>query len=154
MAKELTPRQIRFVQLYVQSGNATKAAQQAGYHGDENSLASMASRLLRNVKIAALVTDAQKDVVALFAAENYRNFLRELDMAQNAESEAVRLAAIKDMLDRGGTKPADKTEHSGKVGMEHGGNTDFLDRFAATHPELVDALFGKRAKTGDGSSES
>ncbi len=123
MAKALTPRQIRFVQLYVQSGNATKAARQAGYHGDDNSLAAVASRMLRNAKIAAFVEDAQKDVLALYASENYRNFLRELDLAQNAESEPVRLAAIKDMLDRGGLKPTDKIEHGGQMEVQHGVDT-------------------------------
>ena len=119
--KDLNPRQIRFVQEYVQNGgNATAAARQAGYRGDDASLAAAASRLLRNVKVRQMVEDAQRDVQALYQAEAYRNFLRELDLAVHAESETVRLAAIKDMQDRGGLKPVEKTEHSGKVGLDHG----------------------------------
>jgi hypothetical protein len=33
-------------------------------------------------------------------------------MVQNAESEAVRLNAVKDLLDRGGFKPVDKIEQT------------------------------------------
>ena len=32
------------------------------------------------------------------------------DLAENAESESVRLGAVKDLLDRGGLKPVDKVE--------------------------------------------
>ena len=32
------------------------------------------------------------------------------DLAQNAESESVRLGAVKDLLDRGGLKPVERVE--------------------------------------------
>jgi phage terminase small subunit len=117
---ELNPRQLRFVQLYVRLSNATEAARQAGYQGDDNALHVTGARLLRKATIAKMIDEAQRDVQALYAAENYANFLRELRMADTAESEAVRLQAIKDMLDRGGLKPVEKHEHAGSMEVEHG----------------------------------
>jgi hypothetical protein len=48
----LTPNQFRFCEFYIQTSNGTLSSKLAGYGGkDDNSHASMASRLLRNVKI-------------------------------------------------------------------------------------------------------
>lgn len=47
----LTPRQIAFVEAYIQSGDATEAAIMAGY--SRKTAASQGSRMLRNDKIAA-----------------------------------------------------------------------------------------------------
>lgn len=57
--KPLTPRQKAFVLAYVGEArfNGTRAAEIAGYAGPENSWASMASQLLRNLKIRAEVDE-------------------------------------------------------------------------------------------------
>ena len=47
----LNPKQTAFVMHYLECGNATKAMSLAGYRGDEKTLASNASRLLRHDKI-------------------------------------------------------------------------------------------------------
>lgn len=49
--KRLTDRQQRFLDAY--AGNATEAARAAGYAGDEQTLATTGSRLLRNAQIRA-----------------------------------------------------------------------------------------------------
>lgn len=56
MAK-LTNKQKAFVEEYLVDFNATRAAERAGYRGDENVLASQGSRLLRNVKVAEQVSE-------------------------------------------------------------------------------------------------
>ena len=53
--KKLTDKQALFVEEYLQDFNATRAAERAGYSGDENSLAVQGHRLLRNAKIAERV---------------------------------------------------------------------------------------------------
>lgn len=52
----LTNKQKLFVEEYLIDFNATRAAQRAGYGGDDNALAAAGSRLLRNVKIAEKVS--------------------------------------------------------------------------------------------------
>lgn len=49
MSSGLTQKQKKFIEFY--EGNGTKAARQAGYTGDDNTLAQTAFDLLRNPKI-------------------------------------------------------------------------------------------------------
>lgn len=49
MARELTTKQRRFVEVY--DGNGTAAAREAGYAGDDHTLANVARNLLRNAEI-------------------------------------------------------------------------------------------------------
>lgn len=53
MPKKLNPRQEKFVAAYVKEGNATVAAEKAGYQGDRGTLASTGSDLLRNPNVRA-----------------------------------------------------------------------------------------------------
>lgn len=55
----LTPKQQRFVDVYLLSLNATHAYREAGYRGTGNVAEAAASRLLRNVKVAAAIETAQ-----------------------------------------------------------------------------------------------
>ena len=55
--------------------------------------------------------------------------------------------------DRWGRQVQVKQELSGQVAMQHGATSEFLDRIAAAHPELVDTLFGGGSETGDGPAE-
>lgn len=48
---EISPQMLLFVDHYIVCMNGTEAARLAGYGGDDASLASAASRLLRNVKV-------------------------------------------------------------------------------------------------------
>lgn len=59
-ARALTPKQQRFVDAYLISLNATHAYREAGYLGTGNVAEAAASRLLRNVKVAAAVAAAQE----------------------------------------------------------------------------------------------
>jgi phage terminase small subunit len=120
-SEELTDRQKKFAEVYFELNNGTKAAIQAGY-GEKGAHAE-ASRQLRNVKVRAYLEVLQKE-----RRERIQNRLATMaeksaemlfDLAVNAESENVRLNAIRDILDRGGYKPTDKVEnkneHSGKI---------------------------------------
>lgn len=51
----LSAKQQAFVNEYLTDFNATRAAERAGYMGDENTLAATGSRLLRNDKISEAV---------------------------------------------------------------------------------------------------
>lgn len=56
---DLTPKQQRFVEEYLKDLNATAAYRRAGYSAKGNAAESAASRLLRNVKVAAAIQAAQ-----------------------------------------------------------------------------------------------
>lgn len=57
MADELTGLQWAFVWEYVKDFNGTRAAERAGYEGDDNVLAVQASKLLRIAKVQEAIRD-------------------------------------------------------------------------------------------------
>lgn len=55
--EKFTSKQQKFIDLY--EGNGTKAAREAGYTGDDNTLAVAAKKLLRNGKILAAIKERE-----------------------------------------------------------------------------------------------
>ena len=98
-----TEKQEAFIESYCQTGNATKAALQAGY---SEAGAKQQGHVLKN-KFAKEIEQRIKKMVqdAVPAAVSQISIL-----AQTATSEQVRLNAAKDILDRAGLKPADRIE--------------------------------------------
>jgi phage terminase small subunit len=117
----LTDKQKKFVEAYFELNVGTKAAIAAGY-GEKGAHAE-ASRQLKNVKVRDYLEELQKERRGLIQnrlagmAEKAAEMMFEL--AMNAESENVRVNALKDILDRAGYKPTEKVEqkneHSGKI---------------------------------------
>ncbi len=60
--KELTPKMRLFVEAYLRSWNATQAAKEAGYEGDEVTLASIGYENLRKPQIKALIKERLRDL--------------------------------------------------------------------------------------------
>ena len=52
---DLTLKQKMFIEHYLATSNATEAARQAGYRGDDGALAVEGARALRNAKVAAAI---------------------------------------------------------------------------------------------------
>jgi phage terminase small subunit len=96
-------QQERFVEMFLLTGNAAKAAEIAGYGSPKQR-----GYELKN-KFKNLIEERQKRMLqdSIPLAINQL-----ITMVQNAESEAVRLNAVKDLLDRGGFKPVDKIEQT------------------------------------------
>ena len=98
-----TDKQVAFIESYCQTGNATKAAIQAGY---SEATAKQQGHTLKNrfsMEIEKRIKKMVQDSIP--AALNQISAL-----AQTATSEQVRLNASKDILDRAGLKPADRIE--------------------------------------------
>lgn len=53
--RKLTLRQRKFIKNYMETGNGTESARLAGYKGKDNVLGAIATRLLKNVKISAVL---------------------------------------------------------------------------------------------------
>jgi len=96
-----TDKQEIFIEQYCLSGNASKAAEMAGY-----SHAKQRGYELKN-KFSKEIEERQKKMLqdcvpgALAQLQN---------LVHSAESESVRLGAVKDVLDRAGMKPVEKVK--------------------------------------------
>ena len=103
MMKTNNAQQERFVEMFLLTGNAAKAAEISGYGSPKQR-----GYELKN-KFKNLIEERQKRMLqdSIPLAINQL-----ITMVQNAESEAVRLNAVKDLLDRGGFKPVDKIEQT------------------------------------------
>ena len=99
----MTDKQDLFIQEYVRSGNATESAIYAGY---SEKTAKAQGHQLKN-KLSNQIQDATYKALQ----DKIPQALKWVtDLAENAESESVRLGAVKDILDRAGMKPVEKIE--------------------------------------------
>ncbi len=101
---DLTNQWQLFVEEYVRSGDHLEAAKKAGYK-DTHTLRNQACKLRREC------ADEIADELHRNFAEIAPRALNILsDLAENAESESVRLGATRDLLDRAGFIPVDSHE--------------------------------------------
>jgi phage terminase small subunit len=101
--RDLNPRQERFIEHYVATGNATQSAIRAGY---SEKAAHARGHELKNrysVEIEKKTRETIRSLVPGALAQ-----LKSLALA--GESEAVRFQATRDILDRAGFKPKDVVE--------------------------------------------
>ncbi len=96
-----TAQQEKFLDYFLLSGNATKAAAHAGYGAPKQ------RGYEQKKKLKDQIDAGQKAMLAESVPIAMNNII---NLAQNAESEAVRLNACKDLMDRAGFKPTEKTE--------------------------------------------
>ena len=101
----MTERQEKFVEYYSLTGNASKAAVEAGYSQKTSKQKGYELKKLLSDEIHIQTQKILQDKVPASI-----HWLTEL--AQNAESESVRLGAIKDLLDRAGLKPVERIEQT------------------------------------------
>ena len=92
-----------FIEYYCNTGNATQAAIIAGY---SEKTAKQKGYELKN-KFGKEIDERNKKLMRELVPSSLAA-LRHL--VSDAESEAVRLGAVKDVLDRSGMKPVDKVE--------------------------------------------
>ena len=101
MSRQITKQQEKFLDYYLLSGNATKAAEHAGYGAPKQRGYDQKRKLKLHIEEGQKAMLKESVPIAINAI---------LALAANAESEAVRLNACKDLLDRAGYKPTEKTE--------------------------------------------
>lgn len=99
----MTDKQDKFIEEYVRTGNATQSAIYAGYSQKSAKVQGhqLKTRLRNEIEDATYKALQDKIPQALTWVT---------DLAEKAESESVRLGAIKDILDRAGMKPVEKIE--------------------------------------------
>ena len=100
-----TSKQDKFIDSYCLTGNATKAAEMAGY---SKATAKQQGYTLKN-QFSGEIGERMKRMIQ----DCVPGALAQInDLAGTADSEGVRLNACKDILDRAGFKPVDKQEVS------------------------------------------
>jgi phage terminase small subunit len=115
--ENLTDKQKKFAEIYVEISCGHRAALQAGYA--EVGASQEAYRLLRNPRVKEYIEELDKE-----RRERLQNRLAAMaekaaemvfELAMNAESESVRLTALRDILDRAGYKATDKVEQKNEL---------------------------------------
>ena len=101
----MTERPQKFVEYYSLTGNAANSAVEAGY---SKKTAKQKGYELKKLLSNEIHEQTQKILQDKVPASIH--WLTEL--AQKAESERVRLGAIKDLLDRAGLKPVERIEQT------------------------------------------
>jgi len=99
----MTEKQDKFIEYYCRTGNATQSAIEAGY---SEKTANQKGYELKKLLKEQIYENVQVILQDRIPAALY--LLSEL--AQSAESESVRLGAVKDILDRSGLKPVERIE--------------------------------------------
>jgi len=118
---KLTPKQKKFADSYIDTGNGTRSALEAYDTDDYSTAASIASENLKKPELMAYFEEISETV----AANMYK-------LALSAESENVQYSAGKDLLDRAGYKPVDKKD------VTSGGKPLIMDSTVLEKYEVLD----------------
>lgn len=98
--EKLNKKQEGFAKDYIDTGNATVSVKNNYDVSNDNSAAAMGSRMLRSAKIQEYIED-KAEVAASTVFE----------IVQFGESDQARLSASKDILDRAGFKPIERSQN-------------------------------------------
>ena len=99
----MTVLQDKFIEHYTLTGNATQSAIHAGY--------SAKTAKVKGSQLKAQFTNEIREATQKLLEDKVPAGLRWLsELAESAESESVRLGAVKDLLDRAGLKPIERIE--------------------------------------------
>ena len=98
MKAKLSKKEKGFADDYIETGNGTLAIKKNYDVSSDNSAGSMATQNLRKLKIQEYIASKAEDASTMI-----------YDLSQNGEAEIIRLNASKDILDRAGFKPIDKS---------------------------------------------
>lgn len=116
---KVTLKQEKFVEAYVgeANGNATQAARVAGYsQSSDITTRSIACETLTNPNVQKLVEIRRKEIMYRLQAKSHDAVTAMFDIIDDDSTPPqTRLAAIRDLLDRIGTAPTQKTEVSGNL---------------------------------------
>jgi hypothetical protein len=113
-AWEPTENQLAFAKDIVETNfeNITESYRKAYPQSASKWASTEASHLLRNPRIKSLIEQIQQDMRSKFTLLAPEAMSRLEDLAENADSEKVKLAANLEILDRAGLRAPDKIELS------------------------------------------
>ena len=98
-----TEKQEALIESFCLTGNAAKAAEMAGYSDKASKQKGYALKKQFAEEIAEKTRDMMRDAVPGVLAKLH-------ELMEESSSDAVKLGAIKDFLDRAGLKPVERVE--------------------------------------------
>jgi hypothetical protein len=98
-----TDKQEAFIEAFCLTGNAAKAAEMAGYSDKASKQKGYALKKQFSEEIAEKTREMMRDAVPGVLAKLH-------ELIEVSSSDAVKLGAIKDFLDRAGLKPVERVE--------------------------------------------
>tara|TARA_R100001086_G_scaffold248789_2_gene186561 strand:- start:255 stop:662 length:408 start_codon:yes stop_codon:yes gene_type:complete len=114
-----TEKQDAFIRAFCETGNASKAAEMAGY--------SAKCSKQKGYELKKQFLPEIQETTRQMLVESVPGLLTQLQTLANfADSETVRLGALRDLLDRAGLKPVEKVEQ--QVTTVQQASTDDLKR--------------------------
>ena len=126
-----TERDDDFVMHYVSNGgNATQAALSCGV--SETSAGTIGHRL--KMRLLDDIDEAQKEALKGYSSKALNQIQ---DLAESAVSEKVKLDANKDLLDRAGWKPVDKSNVTQANDWENASSEELEAELASYHQEWM-----------------
>jgi len=113
----LTDKQELFIEQYCLSGNAARSAELAGYSSPKQRGYELKNKFAFEIeeRTRKLIQDCVPGALSQLKS-----------LSEDAESESVRLGAVKDILDRAGLKPTEKIRQ--EVSHVETASTDELKR--------------------------
>ena len=98
-----TEKQEAFIEAYCLTGNAAKSAEMAGYSEKASKQKGYALKKQFSEEISEKTREMMADAIPAVLAKLH-------ELIDQSSSDAVKLGAIKDFLDRAGLKPVDRVE--------------------------------------------
>ena len=131
-----TEKQEAFIEAFCLTGNAAKAAEMAGYSSKAAKQKGYALKKQFTHEISEKTREMMRDAVPGVLAKLH-------ELIEESSSDAVKLGAIKDFLDRAGLKPVEKVEQ--KVSHVETASTEELRRelealVGTSNPEEIPEL--------------
>ena len=131
-----TEKQEAFIEAFCLTGNAAKAAEMAGYSEKASKQKGYALKKQFAEEIAEKTREMMADAVPGVLAKLH-------ELMEESSSDAVKLGAIKDFLDRAGLKPVERVEQ--KVSHVENSSLDELKRelealTGSSEPEKIPKL--------------
>lgn len=128
--KIASPKQEKFLETWAKTGNKKQALKEAGY--------SPTARPETFQVVQDAMADRQKEMRKKFLDDAEEMRQKILEIARFSKSDAVRLQAAKDLLDRAGLNPITKSQNESAkyVSIENRITRDALARY---EKELIDS---------------
>ena len=101
-----TEKQEAFIEAYCLTGNAAKSAEMAGYSEKASKQKGYSLKKQFSEEISEKTREMMADAIPAVLAKLH-------ELIDQSSSDAVKLGAIKDFLDRAGLKPVDRVEQRG-----------------------------------------
>ena len=98
-----TEKQEAFIEAYCLTGNAAKSAEMAGYSEKASKQKGYSLKKQFSEEISEKTREMMADAIPAVLAKLH-------ELIDQSSSDAVKLGAIKDFLDRAGLKPVDRVE--------------------------------------------